>query len=72
MASALAEQSALQSMQQQLSLAQNRYAMAESLNEATRLLYAALTPEQQRTADQMIPALLAEPSGERERRLPSR
>ena len=71
-ASAPGEQSALQAMQQQLGLAQDRYAMAESLNEATRLLLAALTPEQQRLADQMIPALLAEPPGDRERRSPSR
>ncbi len=55
-----AEQSALEAVQRQLSVAQDRYTLTENLAEATKRLYAALSVEQQRTADQMLPALLRE------------
>jgi hypothetical protein len=56
--------SALQSMQHQLSVAQNRHAMAENLQDATKTLYAKLTPEQQRTADEWIPKLVGGPGAD--------
>lgn len=65
---AFAELSALQAMQRQLSLAQNRFARTENLLEATQGLYARLSPEQQRTADQWLPKLLPESGNESEPR----
>lgn len=57
-ASAVAEQSALQAVQQRLSEAQNRYALMDDLADAVKKLYAQLTPEQQRTADQYLPPVI--------------
>lgn len=50
-----AAQTALQTMQQRLSAAQNRYALMEDISDALKKLYAVLTPEQQKTADQWLP-----------------
>ena len=58
--SSATEQSALEAMQRQLSAAQDCYTLTENLAEATKVLYAALSVEQRRTADQMLPALLRE------------
>jgi hypothetical protein len=49
---------ALQAMDQRLGDAQNRYALAEALSDTLKRLYAGLTPEQQRTADQYLFAAL--------------
>ncbi|MDB5873446.1 MAG: motif family protein [Ramlibacter sp.] len=58
---------ALQSVQQQLSVAQNRFASTEDLAEALKALFASLTPPQQQMADDLVPRLLAltSPSGQR-------
>ncbi|MCJ0763522.1 Spy/CpxP family protein refolding chaperone [Variovorax terrae] len=56
--SAVAEQSALQAVQLRLSETQNRYALMEDLADAAKKLYAQLTPEQQRTADQYLPPVI--------------
>jgi len=58
MGTATGEQSALQSMQFRLSEAQNRYARMESLNDSVKKLYAILTPDQQRIADQYLPPII--------------
>ena len=58
LASDYAEPSALQLMQRQLALAQSRFTLTENLVEATKNLYAQLTPEQQRIVDQQLPKLL--------------
>lgn len=58
MATATGEQSALQSMQFRLSDAKNRYAKMESLNDSVKKLYAILTPDQQRIADQYLPPII--------------
>ncbi len=58
--SAVESQSALQTMQRQLSVAQDRFTLMESLYEAHKVLFASLSPDQQRTADQAVPPLLAE------------
>jgi hypothetical protein len=50
---------ALQAVQRQLARERNRVAMTESLYAATQNLYDRLTPEQQGTADQWLPQLLA-------------
>lgn len=55
---AMGEQSALRSMQLRLSEAQNRYALMESLNDSVKKLYATLSPDQQRIADQYLPPIL--------------
>ncbi len=52
------EQSALRSMQLRLSETQNRYARMESLNDSVKKLYAILTPDQQRIADQYLPPII--------------
>jgi hypothetical protein len=49
---------ALQSVEQQLSLAQNRFALTEELADAMKTLLAALTEAQQQTADDLLPRLL--------------
>lgn len=49
------EQTALQAMQRRLTVAQNRFTLTEDIYEAVKKLYASLTPEQQRTADQWLP-----------------
>jgi hypothetical protein len=53
-ATASTEQSALQSLQWRLGEAQNRYALMEALNDSVKRLYAVLSPEQQRIADQYL------------------
>lgn len=58
MATATDEQSALQSMKFRLNEAQNRYARMESLNDSVKKLYAILTPDQQRIADQYLPPII--------------
>lgn len=58
--SGVESQSALQTMQRQLSVAQDRFTLMESLYEAHRVLFAALSPQQQLAADQTVPPLLAE------------
>lgn len=58
--SAVESQSALQTMQRQLSVAQDRFTLMESLYEAHKVLFASLSPDQQRAADQAVPPLLAE------------
>lgn len=58
MATATDEQSALRSMQLRLSETQNRYARMESLNDSVKKLYAILTPDQQRIADQYLPPII--------------
>lgn len=58
--SAVESQSALQTMQRQLSVAQDKFTLMESLYEAHKVLFASLSPDQQRTADQTVPQLLAE------------
>lgn len=55
---AASELGAVQAVQQKLGEAQNRYALIEGLADATKALYAVLTPEQQRTADQYLPAAI--------------
>ena len=57
-ATATDEQSALRSMQLRLSETQNRYARMESLNDSVKKLYAILTPDQQRIADQYLPPII--------------
>jgi len=52
------ELSGLQAIEQHLSLAQNRLSLAANFSMAAKELYAALTPEQQNTADQTLPKLL--------------
>lgn len=52
------ESSALQSMQRELTLAQNRYALVENMATSLKALYAQLRPEQQQVADQLVPRLL--------------
>jgi hypothetical protein len=54
-----AASAALQAMQRQLALDRDRVALTESLSAATQNLYGQLTPEQQATADQWLPQLLA-------------
>jgi hypothetical protein len=58
---------ALQSVQQQLTLAQNRFAATEDLDAALKALFTALSEAQQQTADDLLPRLLAltSPSGQR-------
>lgn len=58
------EQTALQATQRQLDTAQNRFVLAENLNDASKALFAALSPDQQRMADQLLPRLLAESGGD--------
>ena len=53
------QQSALQAMQSQLSIEQNRYTLTESLSDAFKALYAVLSPEQHRTADEVFPRILS-------------
>ncbi|MDB5859871.1 MAG: hypothetical protein JWQ76_3560 [Ramlibacter sp.] len=57
---------ALQSVQEQLTLAQNRFASTEDLAAAAKTLYAGLTEIQQQLADDVIPRLLGltSPSGQ--------
>lgn len=57
-ASDYANSSALLLLQRQLSRSQNRFALAEDLNEAAKALYAILTQEQQRIVDASLSALL--------------
>jgi hypothetical protein len=57
-ASSAEQSSALLAMQSQLSIAQNRYAMTESLSDALKAVYSSLSPEQQRAADDALPRLL--------------
>lgn len=52
------ESSALQSMQRELTLVQNRYALVENMAASLKALYAQLRPEQQQVADQLVPRLL--------------
>ena len=52
------ESSAVQSMQRELTLAQNRYALVEDMATSLKALYAQLRPEQQQVADQLVPRLL--------------
>lgn len=54
------EQTALQAIQRQLSSMQNNLGQMTALYEASQNLFASLSPEQQRTADQSLPQLLAE------------
>jgi hypothetical protein len=56
----------LQSVQEQLTLAQNRFAATEDLAEASKALFAGLTETQQQLADDVIPRLLGltSPSGQ--------
>jgi hypothetical protein len=54
------EGSAVRMLQQYLTVAQNRYARTEDLAERLKVLYAALTPDQQRTADEVLPRLIRE------------
>lgn len=53
--SAASDQGAVQALQQRLTEAQNRYALMESLADATKKLYAVLSLDQQRIADQYLP-----------------
>ena len=48
------DQPVLPAMQQRLTDAQNRHALMEALNDAARRMYAVLSPEQQRTADEYL------------------
>jgi len=60
------EGSAIQSMQRELTLAQNRYTLTENLATSLNALYAQLQPPQQQVADQLVPRLLpflAQPAG---------
>ena len=57
-ATASSEQSALQAMQFRLGQTQSRYALMESLSDSVKKLYAVLSPEQQRTADQYLPPVI--------------
>jgi hypothetical protein len=50
---------ALQAVQQQLARERSRVALTESVYAATQNLYEQLTPQQQGTADQLLPQLLA-------------
>ncbi|MFL6694994.1 MAG: hypothetical protein ACJ8GO_18760 [Ramlibacter sp.] len=52
------ESSAVQSMQRELTLAQNRYTLAENMAASLTALYAQLQPQQQQVADQLVPRLL--------------
>ena len=55
---AAVQQTAPQALQARLSQAQNRYSLMESLAESVQLLYAVLSPEQQRLADQYLPPVI--------------
>ena len=57
-ATASSEQSALQAMQFRLGQTQSRYALMESLSDSVKKLYAVLSPEQQRIADQYLPPII--------------
>jgi hypothetical protein len=52
------ESSAIQSMQRELTLAQNRFTLTENLATSLKALYAQLQPQQQQVADQLVPRLL--------------
>ncbi len=54
------EQTALQALERQLSLTQNNLGRTTALYDACQNLFASFSPEQQRTADQSLPQLLAE------------
>ncbi len=58
--SALEMQTAQLAMQYQLGMAQDRFTLMEMLYEAHKTLFASLSPDQQRAADQAIPPLFAE------------
>jgi hypothetical protein len=60
--------SVLQAAQQQLSAAQNRYTLAENFYEAPKSLYAKLSTDRQRTADQVMPKLFSELGNQKEQK----
>ncbi|MDB5946967.1 MAG: hypothetical protein JWQ33_1993, partial [Ramlibacter sp.] len=60
---------ALQAVQQQLAVERGRVALTESLYAAMQNLYDQLAPEQQQTADQWLPQLLAAATVERPSRV---
>ena len=62
------ESSALQAMQRQLTIAQNRYTLTENLYGATKVLYDSLNPDQQRIADQGLPQAVLISGGDADRR----
>jgi len=52
--------SAMQTMQQALSQAQDHYTLTETLSDALKQFYAQLTAEQRTTADELFPALITD------------
>ncbi len=50
-----AQQTAVQAVQQRLTVAQNRYTLMEDLVDAVQKLYKTLNPAQQNVADQLLP-----------------
>jgi hypothetical protein len=60
--------STIQTMQQALSQAQDRYTLIEALSDALKPLYAQLNVEQKATADDLLPALITDATRSRDAR----
>jgi hypothetical protein len=58
-----AQQTAVQYVQQRLTLAQNRYTLMEDVADAVQGLYKGLTPAQQRIVDQSLPGIIPQVDG---------
>lgn len=53
-----AQQTAVQFVQQRLTVVQNRYTLMEDIVDAVQTLYKGLTPAQQKIADQLLPGTI--------------